>query len=397
MTGRSAVGRAGAGRAGAGQAGAEPAGAGPLRIALLSYSTKPRGGVVHTLALAEALAAAGQDVTVWTLGRGGDSGFFRPVDPRVRQQVVPFPEIGGEAVGPRILRSIAVLRDAFDGPDYDIVHAQDCISANAAGRCVRTVHHLDHFTTPELAACHERAITEPYAHVCVSAAVATELRAGWRLEATVIPNGVDAARFAAAAGRDPAVVAARRGWRARLGRYAVAVGGIEPRKGSLELLEAYALLARDRPGVRLVIAGGETLFDYREYRAAWEQRARVLGVIPEVLGPVPEPDLPSLVAAASVFAFPSAREGFGLAAMEALAAGVPVVASELPVLREVLGGAARFAADPAGFAAALGDALAGPDPGRRAAGREVAARYTWPAAAAAHLRLYQDLLARAPA
>ena len=44
----------------------------PLRIALLTYSTRPRGGVVHTLALAEALAAAGQDVTVWTLGRGGD-------------------------------------------------------------------------------------------------------------------------------------------------------------------------------------------------------------------------------------------------------------------------------------------------------------------------------------
>ncbi len=371
-------------------------GAARLQIALLSYSTKPRGGVVHTLALAEALAAAGQDVTVWTLGRGGDRGFFRPVDPRVRQRVVPFPEIDGEAVGPRILRSIAVLRDAFDGSAYDIVHAQDCISANAAGRCVRTVHHLDHFTTPELAACHERAITEPYAHVCVSVAVAAELRAGWGLEATVIPNGVDAARFAAAAGRDRAAVAARRGWRDRLGRYVLAVGGIEPRKGSLELLEAYTLLAADRPDVRLVIAGGETLFDYREYRARWEQRARELGVTPEVLGPVPEPDLPSLVAAAGVFAFPSTREGFGLAAMEALAAGVPVVASDLPVLREVLGGAARFAASAPGFATALGDALGRPDPARRGAGREVAARYTWPAAAAAHLAFYQSVLARAP-
>ena len=257
----------------------------PLRIALLSYSTKPRGGVVHTLALAEALAAAGQDVVVWTLGRGGDRGFFRPVDPRVRQQVVPFPEVAGEGVGPRILRSIAVLRDAFDGSAYDIVHAQDCISANAAGRCVRTVHHLDHFTTPELAACHERAITEPYAHVCVSAAVAAELRAGWGLEAAVIPNGVHAARFAAASGRSRAAVAARREWRARLGRYVLAVGGIEPRKGSLELLEAYALLARDRPDVRLVIAGGETLFDYRDYRARWEQRAGVLGVCPRGAGP----------------------------------------------------------------------------------------------------------------
>ena len=54
-----------------------------MRIALLSYSTKPRGGVVHTLALAEALAAAGADVTVWSLGRGGDTAFYRAVDPRV--------------------------------------------------------------------------------------------------------------------------------------------------------------------------------------------------------------------------------------------------------------------------------------------------------------------------
>jgi glycosyltransferase-like protein len=373
--------------------GSAPPGTGRLRVALLSYSTKPRGGVVHTLALAEALAAAGQDVTVWTLGRGGDSGFFRTVDPRVRQQVVPFPEIPGEAVGPRILRSIAVLREAFDGSGYDIVHAQDCISANAAGRCVRTVHHIDHFTTPELAACHERAITEPYAHLCVSAAVAAELHAGWGLRATVIPNGVDAARFAAAAGRNPAAVAARRGWRARLGRYVLAVGGIEPRKGSLELLDAYAILARQRPAVRLVIAGGETLFDYRDYRARWEQRARDLGVTPVVLGPVPEADLPSLVAAAAVFAFPSAREGFGLAAMEALAAGVPVIASDLPVLREVFGGAARFAVDTQDFAGGLLGALRTRDPALRAAGSRLAASYTWAAAAAQHLRFYQTLLA----
>ena len=60
-----------------------------------------------------------------------------------------------------------------------------------AGACV-PVHHLDHFTTPELAACHERAITVPFGHICVSRAVARELRDGWGIGATVIPNGVDA-------------------------------------------------------------------------------------------------------------------------------------------------------------------------------------------------------------
>ncbi|MDV9177275.1 MSMEG_0565 family glycosyltransferase [Streptomyces sp. W16] len=357
-----------------------------MKIALLSYSTKPRGGVVHTLALAEALAALGEDVTVWTLGRGGDAGFFRPVDPAVRLHVVPFPDgPPEETVGARILRSIATLRTAFDPTPYDVVHAQDCISANAAGRCVRTVHHLDHFTTPELAACHERAIVEPYAHLCVSEAVARELAEGWDIEAKVIPNGVAYDRFAVT---DPAE---RASWRARLGPYVLTVGGIEPRKGSLDLLEAYALLRAARPDVRLVIAGGETLFDYRDYRASWEARAAELAVEPIVLGQVAEDALPSLVAAADVFAFPSLKEGFGLAAMEALAAGVPLVVRDLPVLREVFGGAARFAATPEELAAELGHALAVEDPARRAAGRELAARHTWDTAARGHLDFYRSL------
>jgi glycosyltransferase involved in cell wall biosynthesis len=78
--------------------------------------------------------------------------------------------------------------------------------------------------------------------------------------------------------------------------------------------------------------------------------------------------------------------------MEALAAGVPVVASDLPVLREVLGGAARLASAPRDFAAALASALDAPDPQRRTAGQRVAASYTWDAAAARHLRFYQDLM-----
>jgi glycosyltransferase involved in cell wall biosynthesis len=460
-----------------------------LRIALLTYSTRPRGGVVHTLALAEALAAVGQDVTVWTLGRGGDARFFREVDPRVRLEVVPFVDEEGEGMGPRIVRSISELRAAFSGHRYDIVHAQDCISANAVldqGHLLRTVHHIDHFTTPELAACHERAITTPSAHVCVSAAVAAELADGWGITATVIPNGVDAARFAAAAERSTAVaaggrptaapgggvaavtgagvaaasgggttagaagalttyvhrvggeagrdrhesvvfgdqtpktalssrsrqvivwaredpvnvpghrtsaaVAARARWRDRLGRYVLTVGGIEPRKGSIALLEAYALLRRTHPGVALIVAGGETLFDYRPYRARWEARAVELGVEPVVLGPVPDPDLPGLVAAAAAFAFPSVKEGFGLAAMEALAAGVPTVVSDLPVLRQVFDGAVTFADGPEELAKALAEALDAPDPQRANVGRALAARHTWAESAQRHLDLYRSLI-----
>ena len=283
-----------------------------MRIALLSYSTKPRGGVVHTLALAEALAATGQDVTVWSLGRGGDTAFFRPVDPRVRLSVVPFPELPGERrrrADPalhrrtaRRLRPIAV---------YDIVHAQDCISANAAGRCVRTVHHLDHFTTPELAACHERAIVEPYAHVCVSAAVADELAAGWGINGNGHPERRRRRRFAAAAsGAD------RCGWRA---------GGHAARP-----LRPHASAASNPARVRWICsrpmpcsratrpaAGDRGRRDPlrlpRLPRPLGEARGRPRRRRPIVLGPVDDAALPSLVAAAEVFAFPSVKEGFGLA------------------------------------------------------------------------------------
>src|SRR5262249_12709129 len=116
-----------------------------------------------------------------------------------------------------------------------------------------------------------------------------------------------------------------------------------------------------------------------------------------VLGPVPHDDLPSLVASAAAFAFPSTKEGFGLAAMEALAAGVPLVASDLPVLREVFGPAARFGADPPSLAAQLRVAMARPAPRRRAAGQTLAANRTWPAAAQAHLALYRSLASTARA
>ncbi len=78
--------------------------------------------------------------------------------------------------------------------------------------------------------------------------------------------------------------------------------------------------------------------------------------------------------------------------MEALAAGVPVVSRDLPVLREVYGDTVAFARDVPGIAAALARQLAAPLP--PGPGRALAASYTWRRAAAAHLALYRTLLGR---
>lgn len=191
-----------------------------------------------------------------------------------------------------------------------------------------------------------------------TAAMLACLRAiGVRARIEVIASPIDVARFAA--GRRTA--AARSALGARDGaRVALCVSRIAKEK-RLEL--ALDALAHAR-GLQLAIIG-----DGPE-RAALEARAAALGVRDRVrfLGALAPPALPDLYASSDAFVFPSASETQGLVLAEAMAAGLPVVAAENAVNREVLGGCGRLVA-PA--AAALGPALeraaAGPRDARAAA------------------------------
>lgn len=382
-----------------------------MRIRLVTYSTKPRGGVVHALSLAEALDARGHAVELWALSADG-AGFFR--EPRVPVRLVPVDRRPGEDVEPRILRYAATLADGMRaaGP-ADVHHSEDCLSARSllalraegvVPSVVRTIHHVDDFASPVLAECQRASIEDVDHRVCVSGYWAGVLDRDHGVGATVIPNGVDGGRFAQCP-LDRTAAGGAMGWGRR--PTVLAVGGIEPRKGSRTLLAAFAR-ARGRigPGALLAIAGGETLFDYADYRDAWERDAGALGLVvhrgpappPEadvaVLGPVPDDDMPALFRAADLFAFPSEREGFGLVVLEAQAAGLPVVASDLPVLREFLSDGEDCVMVPVGDAEALAGALVttlADDALRErltAGGRATAARFTWQAAAAAHEELY---------
>ena len=388
-----------------------------MRIRLATYSTKPRGGVVHALSLAEALADRGHDVELWTLSVNG-SRLFR--EPRVAARLVAVERRDEEDVETRILRYADVLAEAMarEGP-ADVDHAEDCLSARSllalrargvVASVVRTIHHVDAFTSRVLEECQRASIADVDHRLCVSRYWAERLESEFGVRARVIHNGVDAGRFAGCT-LDRAAAGERFGWGGR--PVVLAVGGIEPRKGSRPLIEAFAR-ARGRlgEGALLAIAGGETLFDYREYREAWREDVARLGLsvhkgagpVPAganvtIVGTVPDADMPALYRAADVLAFPSTREGFGLVVLEALASGLPAVVSDLPVLREHLADGRDCLMAPPGNAVALAEAIvagARDETVReriRAGGRATAERFTWTACAEAHEAFYEEVLA----
>jgi glycosyltransferase-like protein len=381
-----------------------------MRVAMLTYSVKPRGGVVHALEVAEALARRGHRVELSALGRPGEE-LFRPAGvPLHIVRHVPRDAPFDERIQGMLEAYAEGLRPILAGGGYDVVHAQDCLSANAAlalrddgviGHVIRTVHHVDAFTSPSLIACQDRSILDPDRVLCVSAPWVERLADDFGVQAELVRNGVDAERYRPA--RDPAERVQARAEAGLGDRFTVmTVGGIEPRKGSLTLLDAFAALRTLVPerDPLLLIAGGMTLFDYRHERDRFAARAVALGVNAHVrvLGPLGAETMEGLFRAADAFAFPSVREGFGLAALEALAAELPVAASDLDVFRSFLVDHESALLVPPGDGPALGRALAriALDPALaarlRAGGRRVVPEHTWDAAAAAHERAYEAFL-----
>jgi glycosyltransferase involved in cell wall biosynthesis len=227
----------------------------------------------------------------------------------------------------------------------------------------------------------------------------------------VVPNGVDVARFTLP-DLDRAGAGAHMGWGDR--PVVLAVGGVQPRKGSRTLLEAFARArARLPEGALLVIAGGDGIFRTEQHEAAWREDAERLdlrvhdGPRPDAdadvarIGVMADDDMPVLYRAADVLAFPSTREGFGLVVLEAAAAGLPVVVSDLPVFAEFLEDGRDCMMGPVGAAGALADARvrAINDSGARArltaCAYETALRFDWAETAARTEAVYARFLADA--
>ncbi len=372
----------------------------------------PRNGVqVHTVQLARALVGSGATVT--HVGFGGPKG----VCGGVRLIAVPPPPAGAMTLlGPGLLVEAALETGA------DLLHVQGAWAPHglAALRCARqrptavTVHGL---VAAEAAlrfpgtlgalkravfAGAERQIAERLPIIAVSAYVRDALGAA---SARVVPNGVDEALFSLRRRPEPGRI--------------LCVAALEPRKGQIGLVEAMALLVH---GAETGLptqgrAGGLIPSPWKEiwtavlvgphadpaYAAQLERAIRThrLGRAVEIRGAVSEAELREELARADALVLPSLEESQGLALLEAMAAGVPAVASDIPGIRCWV--AERRAAllvapgDPRALAAALRrvrteaalrDALV-------QAGAALAAEHRWPRVAQATIAIYEELLGRA--
>lgn len=361
-----------------------------MRIGIVCpYSFDVPGGVQHhVLDLAETLVGLGHEVSV--LAPADEDALLPPfVVPAGRS--VPFPYNGSVAritFGPI---ATARVRRWLSRGKFDVLHVHEpfvlslslLAVLSARGPVVATFHTAMPRSRAMAAAqgvlqlVLERitcriAVSEPARKVQV------EHLGGGAVE---IPNGVSVARFASAAPLP--------GWPGLGGAIGFLGRFTESRKGLPVLLSAFAAVAPGRPGLRLLVAGPG---DPDELLAAASPAVRDRIVF---LGEVSEADKARMLRSVTIYVAPNiGGESFGMILTEAMAAGTPVVASDIDAFRRVLdGGTAGVlfpSGDPEALAVALGSLL--DDPDRRAAhaarARQVVAAYDWPVIAKRVLEVY---------
>ena len=294
-----------------------------------------------------------------------------------------------QAFAPRAIDRWGI--DVFHGPHYTM-------PIRARVPKVVTVHDMTFFDHPEW---HERAKVAFFtrairaaarrasAVICDSEASASRFRELLRPDVPVhvIHLGVDHSRFNPAPGDDAHVLQVLRVTHP----YVAFVGTMEPRKGVGTLVRAFDKIAVDHPEVALLLIGGAGWgpdIEAEVSGAAHGDRIRRMGYVHDGV-------LPALLRSASVVAYPSFEEGFGMPVLEALACGAPVVTSLGSATEEVAGDAAVLT--PVGDVDALASALdrvlrGGSEVDRlRTRGPERASQFTWDATAAAHEVVYRSV------
>lgn len=343
-------------------------------------------GRVTRASIAAMVAHTNLDVTCYSVtwrGRGRLSE-VSPDGAHVHSRPIP-------ARGAHLLwRHLAVpWAELLTGP-VDVVHGMNYVvpptrraAAVVSVHDLTFLHHPDWVTAPvrRFPALIQKAIDRGAWIHTGAEAIAVEIRDHFAIE----PHRVVAIHH----GLDPALATTQPTAAPIDGRYVLSLGTIEPRKDHATLVRAFDAVAGHQPDIRLVIAGGKgwAADDYEHALAGARHRDRI-----DTLGYVPDSERRALLHHASVLAYPSRYEGFGLPPLEAMQVDVPVVTTNVGSLPEVVGDAAEIAAvgDVDDLAGALTRAL---DPARRAelvtAGRANLTRFDWAVTAARLADLYR--------
>lgn len=380
-----------------------------LRIAMLTHSVNPRGGVVHAMQLAEALQDLGHDVTLIAAAEPGKN-FFRAT--RCQTTLIPLPALNGDLVA-TVGQRIQAYIDYFSQPDvetFDIYHAQDAISGCAMAELgergviagfVRTVHHLDQFDDTSLAAWQSRSYLAAQQVLCVSRDWQDKLHNQHGITAVQVNNGVDTQRYSPTPQANDETLRQALGL-TRGGPIFLAVGGIEARKNTLRILAAFSEILQQRPDAQLIIVGGASLLNHHAYRQRFNAAAAESGLQDGtgqpliITGPLPDADMPSLFRLADALVFPSLTEGFGLVVLEAIISGTPTIVSLRPPFTDYLKYQDCIWTDPEDSVAisiAMGAAI---DDFPKASLPKIAQRlseeFSWAQSANSHLEIYRSLI-----
>jgi glycosyltransferase-like protein len=373
------------------------------RIAILAHSTIPRGGPVHALELDDALTRLGYQATVFAPDATG-SGFFR--DTLCATSCVAATPAGNDRQATVETWIDDYIRhfEHTENRQFDVWHAQSESSGNALATLKErgliggfgfTVHHI--LGDERLRRLQLRAITSAD-HLFVVGRVwqdwvARELKR----DACYVGNGVDRTRFSPRPDETDSELRTLLTLPAGVPLF-LALGGIEWRKNTIQVLRAFKFVQAQNPSARLVIAGGAAIVENEAFKARFAEVFAHSGALASAViltGPLPQKLMPALYRAATSLVFPSIREGFGLVVLEAMASGTPVVTSRIAPFTEYLDEDDVLWCDPlnaASIAEAMSQSL---DATRRhsliARGMRVAARHDWIETARAHLPIYEKL------
>ncbi|HLB39699.1 MAG TPA: glycosyltransferase family 4 protein [Actinomycetota bacterium] len=365
-----------------------------MRVTLVCpYAWEDAGGVqVHIRELAAYLRNHEHEVLVLAPTRGPPAEAWvasvgRPVDIRYNDSSAP--------VDPRPWSRRAV-RYALATFGPDVIHAHQPTAPStglwatleARAPVVGTFHsgatraRLYDLAAPLL----RRAARRLAIRIAVSERAATFERERIGGDYRIVPNGVDTRRFAAAAPADLGP-----------GRKVLFVGRLDERKGFPVAVAAFGELAAHRPDLHLVVVGDGP------DRTALESLPTALRARVTMLGHVPNTELPPIHAACDLYLGPSTGgESFGIVLVEAMAAGLPVVASDTPgydeVVTDEVDGLLAVPRDPGALAAAAGRVLDDPELAGRlaAAGRERARAFDWATIGARIEDCYREALTIGP-